>query len=97
MHFARRHEGPKTPLPCFRGIRGPDIVRSLLEIEVTFEKNLQILKDVRKTILDVKVPTKRKLLSNFPRLLQSTSLISKIMDTKSCLYSLNNQDGLCIV
>ena len=55
MHFARRHEGPKTPLPCFRGIRGPEIVRSLLEIEATFEKNLQILKDVRKTILDVKV------------------------------------------
>ena len=57
MHFARRHEGPKTPLPCFRGIRGPEIVRSLLEIEATFEKNLQILKDVRKTILDVKVLT----------------------------------------
>lgn len=55
MHFARRQEGPKTPLPCFRGIRGLDIVRSLLEIEATFEKNLQILKDVRKTILDVKV------------------------------------------
>ena len=55
MHFARRFEGPKMPLPYFRGIKGPEIVRSLLEIEATFEKNLQILKDVRKTILDVKV------------------------------------------
>ena len=55
MHFARRYEGPKTSLPCFRGIRGPGVVRSLLEIEATFEKNLQILKDVRRTILDVKV------------------------------------------
>ena len=36
-------------------MRGPEVVRSLLEIEATFEKNLQILKDVKKTILDVKV------------------------------------------
>ena len=38
-------------------MRGPEVVRSLLEIEATFEKNLQILKDVKKTILDVKVNT----------------------------------------
>ena len=42
-------------MPCFHGVRGPEVVRSLLEIEATFEKNLQILKDVKKTILDVKV------------------------------------------
>ena len=55
MHFARMYDGDKRPLPCFHGVRGPEIVRSLLEIEATFEKNLQILKDVKKTILDVKV------------------------------------------
>lgn len=55
MHFARMYDGAKSPLPCFQGVRGPEVVRSLLEIEATFEKNLQILKDVKKTILDVKV------------------------------------------
>lgn len=49
------YDGEKRPLPCFHGVRGPEVVRSLLEIEATFEKNLQILKDVKKTILDVKV------------------------------------------
>ena len=49
------YDGEKTPLPCFHGVRGPEVVRSLLEVEATFEKNLQILKDVKKTILDVKV------------------------------------------
>ena len=55
IHFARMYDGAKSPLPCFQGVRGPEVVRSLLEIEATFEKNLQILKDVKKTILDVKV------------------------------------------
>ena len=55
IHFARMYDGTKSPLPCFQGVRGPEVVRSLLEIEATFEKNLQILKDVKKTILDVKV------------------------------------------
>ncbi|XP_031567025.1 dynein heavy chain 2, axonemal-like, partial [Actinia tenebrosa] len=57
MHFARMYDGEKAPLPCFHGVRGPEIVRSLLEIEATFEKNLQILKAVKKTILDVKATT----------------------------------------
>lgn len=52
------YDGEKSPLPCFHGVRGPEVVRSLLEIEATFEKNLQILKDVKKTILDVKVGKK---------------------------------------
>ena len=55
IHFARMYDGEKRPLPCFHGVRGPEVVRSLLEVEATFEKNLQILKDVKKTILDVKV------------------------------------------
>lgn len=57
IHFARMYDGEKTPLPCFHGVRGPEVVRSLLEVEATFEKNLQILKDVKKTILDVKATT----------------------------------------
>ncbi|KAJ7369518.1 Dynein heavy chain 2, axonemal [Desmophyllum pertusum] len=48
IHFARMYDGEKRPLPCFHGVRGPEVVRSLLEIEATFEKNLQILKDVKK-------------------------------------------------
>lgn len=42
-------------MPQFHGLRGPEISRSLLEIEATFNKNLQILRNVKKTILDVKV------------------------------------------
>ena len=57
MHFARMEEGNKTTLPCFAGQRGPEITRSLLEIEDAFDKNIQILKDVKTTILDVKATT----------------------------------------
>ena len=39
---------------CFAGQRGPAIARSLLEIEATFEKHLNILHSVKKGILDVK-------------------------------------------
>uniref|UniRef100_A0A8C4S375 Dynein axonemal heavy chain 2 n=1 Tax=Erpetoichthys calabaricus TaxID=27687 RepID=A0A8C4S375_ERPCA len=52
--FARWENGNKTPMPCFGGHKGPEIARTMLEIEGTFEKNLQILKAVKKTILDVK-------------------------------------------
>ena len=55
VHFARCSEGKKKPVPNFGGCRGPDITRSLKEIEHTFEKHLATLKVVRKTILDVKV------------------------------------------
>ena len=41
-------------MPHFAGQRGPEILRGLLEIESVFEKNLNLLKDVKKTILDVK-------------------------------------------
>eukprot|EP00795_Rhopilema_esculentum_P016694 gene16694-8141_t len=54
MHFARMVDGHKVPLPIFPGLKGPEIVRGLMEIEATFEKNLQILKNVKHVILDVK-------------------------------------------
>lgn len=54
MFFARRQEGDKTEMPHFAGQRGPEILRGLLEIESVFDKNLSVLRDVRKTILDVK-------------------------------------------
>ncbi|XP_077988088.1 dynein axonemal heavy chain 2-like [Glandiceps talaboti] len=56
-HFARMEDGNKKPMPYFSGQRGPEIARSLLEIEGTFDKNLQILRDVKSTILDVKATT----------------------------------------
>ena len=49
-----RKDGDKTALPSFPGQRGPSIARSLLEIEGTFERHLQILHSVKKGILDVK-------------------------------------------
>eukprot|EP00794_Sanderia_malayensis_P010712 gene10712-11859_t len=54
MHFARKKNASKTELPIFAGVKGPEIVRGLLEIEATFEKNLQALKNVKHIILDVK-------------------------------------------
>ncbi len=54
IHFARREEGDRTEMPIFVGQRGPEIVRALLEIETVFERNLDILRDVKHTILDVK-------------------------------------------
>ena len=69
IHFARRTDGKKTSLPVFHGLKGPDIVRSLVEIEATFGKNLQILKNVKHTILDVKV----RILIGHPSLRHLTS------------------------
>ncbi|XP_063712783.1 dynein axonemal heavy chain 2-like isoform X4 [Symsagittifera roscoffensis] len=54
MHFARYEDGQQTKMPIFPGQRGPDVVRSLQEIEHTFRRNLVILKDIKHTILDVK-------------------------------------------
>ena len=54
VHFARWQDGEKTPLPLFHGCRSSDIRRNLLEIESTFDKNLWILRNVKKSILDVK-------------------------------------------
>ncbi|KAI4898373.1 hypothetical protein NFI96_012388, partial [Prochilodus magdalenae] len=54
QQFARRKEGEQMPLPCFAGRQGAEVTRNLLEIEATFDKSLQILRSVRKGILDVK-------------------------------------------
>jgi dynein heavy chain len=54
VHFGRWQDGEKTPLPLFHGCRSLEIKRSLLEIESTFDKNLWILRNVKKSILDVK-------------------------------------------
>ncbi|KAL8578353.1 Dynein heavy chain 2, axonemal [Nucella lapillus] len=54
LHFARQEEGSKTEMPHFGGQKGPEIARGLLEIENQFDKNLNILRAVKNTILDVK-------------------------------------------
>ncbi|XP_045081518.1 dynein axonemal heavy chain 2 isoform X2 [Coregonus clupeaformis] len=54
QQFARREEGEQIPLPCFAGRQGAEVTRSLLEMESTFGRSLQILQHVRKGILDVK-------------------------------------------
>ena len=54
IHFARREEGNRTEVPIFAGQRGPEIMRGILEIEAVFEKNLNILRNVKHTILAVK-------------------------------------------
>ncbi|KAF7236744.1 Dynein heavy chain 2, axonemal, partial [Varanus komodoensis] len=53
-HFARWEDGKQAPLPCFFGQRGPQMARSLLEIEETFHKHLSNLRSVKGGILDVK-------------------------------------------
>ena len=57
MYFARRQEGDKSEMPHFAGQRGPEILRGLIEIEAVFDKNLSMLYEVKKTILDVKATT----------------------------------------
>lgn len=47
-------EGDRTEMPHFAGQRGPEIARGILEIESVFAKNLNILREVKGTILDVK-------------------------------------------
>ncbi|XP_076145705.1 dynein axonemal heavy chain 2 [Alosa pseudoharengus] len=54
QQFARRAEGHQVPLPCFGGRQGAEVTRRLLEMEAAFDKSLQILRSVRKGILDVK-------------------------------------------
>ncbi|XP_048373762.1 dynein axonemal heavy chain 2 [Sphaerodactylus townsendi] len=53
-HFGRWEDGKQTPLPCFFGHRAPQMTRSLLEIEETFHKHLNNLRNVKGRILDVK-------------------------------------------
>ena len=54
MHFARMEDGNQTEMAKFAGQSGPEIVRGILEIESVFEKNLNTLREVKHTILDVK-------------------------------------------
>lgn len=57
MFFARCQEGYKSEMPHFAGQRGPEMLRGLMEIEAVFDKNLNLLYEVKKTILDVKATT----------------------------------------
>ncbi len=54
VHFGRIDDGVKLDMPHFPGQRGPEVVRSLLEIETVFERSLAALRGVKHTILDVK-------------------------------------------
>ena len=54
VHFGHRSEGKRTPVPPFAGVTGPSIVKSLEEIEATFDKHLSSLRSMRHCILDVK-------------------------------------------
>ena len=55
IQFARKNEsGKKTPIPFFGGSRGPEITKSLEDIEVAFEKHVSNLWQIRRLILDVK-------------------------------------------
>jgi dynein heavy chain len=53
IHFGRWCEGKRRPIPCFGGCRGPEVTRTIKEIEHTFSRHLSGLKAVRRTILDV--------------------------------------------
>jgi dynein heavy chain len=53
-HFARWQDGEKIRLPIFHGQRGPEMARSLLEIEETFTKHVRVLEEAKQSILNVK-------------------------------------------
>ncbi|KAJ3024564.1 UNVERIFIED_CONTAM: Dynein heavy chain 2, axonemal [Siphonaria sp. JEL0065] len=55
IQFSRKITGgEKEPIPIFGGTKGPEIAKSLEDIEVAFERNLASLWNIRKFILDVK-------------------------------------------
>ncbi|KAF6038525.1 hypothetical protein EB796_003166 [Bugula neritina] len=52
--FKRMEDGSQKEMPHFIGQRGPEIAKSLLEIESSFNRNLAQLRLVKRSILDVK-------------------------------------------
>lgn len=56
-HFARYSQGKKKPVPLFSGCKGPEMARSLKEIEHSFEKIMSSLQLVQNYMLDVKATT----------------------------------------
>ncbi|CAG9464381.1 unnamed protein product [Pedinophyceae sp. YPF-701] len=46
---------PSTPLPNFGGTRGPEVVKSIRDIQGSFQKLVKRLRDLGYSILDVKV------------------------------------------
>eukprot|EP01135_Chromosphaera_perkinsii_P005558 Nk52_evm107s352 gene=Nk52_evmTU107s352 len=57
IQFARKTSTGKAPMPVFGGAKGLEIVGQLTEIELSFEKTIVVIKDMRKTVLDVKSTT----------------------------------------
>ncbi|KAM4714769.1 dynein axonemal heavy chain 2 [Anableps anableps] len=54
--FARWEDGQQRDMPCFRGSSGPELIRSMMKIEISFQHGLQNLRSIDKGILDVKHP-----------------------------------------
>ncbi|KAJ3217500.1 Dynein heavy chain 2, axonemal [Dinochytrium kinnereticum] len=54
VQFSRKINGEKAPIPFFGGSRGPEIAKSLEDIELAFQKHISSLWNIRKYILDVK-------------------------------------------
>ncbi|RKO93650.1 dynein heavy chain and region D6 of dynein motor-domain-containing protein [Blyttiomyces helicus] len=55
IQFARKIDGgEKAPIPFFGGSRGPEIAKSLEDIDMAFGKHISTLWNIRKYILDVK-------------------------------------------
>ena len=55
IQFARKLSGgEKAPVPFFGGSNGPEVAKSLEDIELVFEKLIGTLWNIRKHILDVK-------------------------------------------
>ncbi|KAJ3123528.1 Dynein heavy chain 2, axonemal [Physocladia obscura] len=55
IQFSRKITGgEKSPIPIFGGTKGLEIAKSLEDIELAFERNLGMLWNIRRFILDVK-------------------------------------------
>lgn len=65
VHFANQEDGEKKQLPIFGGQKGPEITRSLNEIESTFHRHLFELRKVKDVILDVKATSWHEFYNKF--------------------------------
>eukprot|EP00727_Mastigamoeba_balamuthi_P014495 m51a1_g9670 putative dynein heavy chain axonemal (5182) ;mRNA; r:1243469-1265072 len=77
VQFARKKGASKEPIPSFGGAHGPEVTKSLTEIERSFERQVQQLKALKYGILDVKATRWHDDFNAFLRSLKDLELMTQ--------------------